>query len=62
MRVGTTLTRAGMIYGKKPEYPVVCCRDEWQAGYGGGHPHYGFFHGRFPAGFFTRYREDFHEV
>jgi hypothetical protein len=19
-------------YGKKPEFPVACCRDEWQAG------------------------------
>ncbi len=27
-----------LFYGKKPEYPVACCRDEWQAGYGGGNP------------------------
>ncbi len=26
------------VYGKKPEYPVACCRDEWQAGDGGGNP------------------------
>ena len=38
MRVGTNLTRTGMNYGKKPEYPEVCCGDEWQAGYGGGYP------------------------
>ena len=36
-------------YGKKPEYPVACCRDNWQAGYGGGNPHTGFFLGRRPA-------------
>ena len=36
-------------YGKKPAYPLACCRDEGQARYASGNPHQGFFLGRCPV-------------
>jgi hypothetical protein len=40
------------VYGKKPEYHVACCMDEWQAGDGSGYPRlFPAFGASIPRGF-----------